>query len=505
MAGVESNAPWAALAACPDTAIRRKWLRGLGFNKSAPDAVLLRLIQGDDQDVWDLLYRGDLSPAVRDAALRDPRWPVRTRVIDNFQRLSPDQWAGLLEGPTAVEERRRRVIIDLCVESGTRLPGDLADCLTRDADAAVRKEAAALAGVSEACLAELLADENPAVRAAAVGPAWPRLTSDERKVLLEDPEAPVRTTALFRWYADEPMPVAVLDELAGRESQVALSCALSPEAFRRLAAQAPGYRRHLAENSRLSADQVAELANDPDVRLIVSMRPELTEDQRAAIPLGIDAMTLRRTLPWVAAQHDDPEAMRRLARSVHPFIRASVARAPHLPPDVVDLLAQDPDRVVHLFLAESCEDATPEVLLGVAAWWDGSLSHPDRPRTHPRFPREGLLRLVDDPNPLLRRLALDDPGSDAALAERFVTDPDELVRSRAAQDPRLSEDTLCRLLEQPDLRELAMRNPSLPPARLVALLCSADDARSAATNPAIPEAVMHGMIDLAGGVPWPLN
>jgi hypothetical protein len=153
MAGVEPNAPWAALAACPDTAIRRKWLLGLGFNRSAPDAVLLRLIQGDDQDVWDLLYRGGLSPAVRDAALRDPRWLVRSRVIDDFWRLGPDQWAGLLEGSTAIEQRRRRLIIDLCVESGTRLSGDLADRLTRDADAAVRKEAAALAGVSDACLA----------------------------------------------------------------------------------------------------------------------------------------------------------------------------------------------------------------------------------------------------------------------------------------------------------------------------------------------------------------
>ncbi|WP_328827423.1 hypothetical protein [Streptomyces sp. NBC_00252] len=120
------------------------------------------------------------------------------------------------------------------------------------------------------------------------------------------------------------------------------------------------------------------------------------------------------------------------------MIRRSVARAVHLPPDVVQLPAHDEDRVVRLFLAESCDDAPADLLLDVWTWWPGSLSFPGRPRNHPNFPRDGLLRLADDPEPRLRLLALDDPASDADLVERFSRDPDSEVRGRAAEDPRLS-------------------------------------------------------------------
>jgi outer membrane protein assembly factor BamB len=56
------------------------------------------------------------------------------------------------------------------------------------------------------------------------------------------------------------------------------------------------------------------------------------------------------------------------------------------------LLARDEDRVVQLFLAESCDDAPADMLLEVWQWWTGSLSRPDRPHGHPNFPRHGLLR-----------------------------------------------------------------------------------------------------------------
>ncbi|MCW2933809.1 MAG: hypothetical protein JWM19_4771 [Actinomycetia bacterium] len=63
--------------------------------------------------------------------------------------------------------------------------------------------------------------------------------------------------------------------------------------------------------------------------------------------------------------------MRQLARSPKLLVRRSVARAPRLPTDVAALLARDEDRVVRLFLAESCDDAPPERLLKVAGWWYG--------------------------------------------------------------------------------------------------------------------------------------
>lgn len=192
--------------------------------------------------------------------------------------------------------------------------------------------------------------------------------------------------------------------------------------------------------------------------------------------------------------------MRQLASSAKLLIRRSVARAVHLPPDVVDLLARDEDRVVRLFLTESCDDAPGDLLLDVWTWWPGSFSFPGRPRNHPNFLRDGLLRFADDPRPRMRLLALDDPASGDDLVERFSRDPDNEVRGRAARDPRLSPDPAVRLAQDTawEVCHPARRNPALPPASLVSLLLDENSAQDAARNPALPVTVMHRMIALAG-------
>ncbi|WP_159395720.1 hypothetical protein [Streptomyces sp. 3211] len=187
--------------------------------------------------------------------------------------------------------------------------------------------------------------------------------------------------------------------------------------------------------------------------------------------------------------------MRRLAASAHLLLRSSVATARRLPPDVVERLARDEDRVVRLFLAENCDDAPAEMLVEVWQWWDGSYSSPDRPYGHPNFPRRDLLRHADDPHPRLRQLALDDPDSTPALVERFGTDEDAEVRLRAATDPRLSAASAVRMLDDPDsaVRAMAARHPRLPVPVLVALLGDVATAEAAARNPALPVAVMERM------------
>ncbi|MFE2457600.1 hypothetical protein [Streptomyces sp. NPDC059402] len=152
---------------------------------------------------------------------------------------------------------------------------------------------------------------------------------------------------------------------------------------------------------------------------------------------------MSHTLPWVEELHGDADAMRRLAASSHPLVRRSVARARHLPPDVVARLARDEDRAVRLFLAESCEDAPADMLLEVWRWWDGSFSHPGRPRGHPNFPRAGLLRYTADPSGRMRRLALDDPESTPADVGRLARDPEAEVRRRAAETPGCHRPTRC--------------------------------------------------------------
>ncbi|MBT2459938.1 hypothetical protein [Streptomyces sp. ISL-86] len=141
----------------------------------------------------------------------------------------------------------------------------------------------------------------------------------------------------------------------------------------------------------------------------------------------------------------------------------------------------------------------PELLLSVWSWWPGSLSFPGRPRNHPRFPSEGLLRFAGDGRPRMRLLALDDPESTPALVEQFSHDPEFAVRARAAEDPRLSPGAAARLVGDGHwkVHRPARQHPNLPVAVLVSLLRDADTARDAARNPAVPVAVMHQMVSLA--------
>jgi hypothetical protein len=154
---------------------------------------------------------------------------------------------------------------------------------------------------------------------------------------------------------------------------------------------------------------------------------------------------------------------------------------------------------VRLFLTEFCEDAPPQVLLDVWTWWQGSLSFPGRPRNHPNFPRDGLMRFARHPDPHMRLLALDDPGSSAALVEDFSHYDEAEVRSAAAADPRLSPASATRLLDDPDsaVRYLARAHPALPPEDVAGQLLTLAGAEDAARNPAIPVTVMHRMIELA--------
>ncbi|MGW1587944.1 HEAT repeat domain-containing protein [Streptomyces sp. NPDC002386] len=240
------------------------------------------------------------------------------------------------------------------------------------------------------------------------------------------------------------------------------------------------------------------LARDPEesVRFEVSKRPDLTEEQRAGVDFDFDPGVHCRPLDWVTALHDDPDAMRRLAASSHPLVRRSVARAGRLPPDVVARLSRDEDRVVQLFLTESCDDAPAETLLRVWQWWTGSLSTPDRPHGHPNFPRRDLLRHADDPNPRMRRLALDDPESTDELVERFSRDGEEEVRYRAATDQRLTPASAVRLLDDPHerVRRAAARHPRLPARVVVRLLHDPDTAETAAQHPSLPVPVMEQML-----------
>ncbi|MDH6213556.1 PE-PGRS family protein [Streptomyces pseudovenezuelae] len=488
----ERAAAWAALMRGPGPGepLRGPWADGIVVNFATPDDVSVGLL-GQSRYV---LFR-PLPPEVADAAFAHPDWHVRSMAAEMQRDVTPEQWARLILGEQ--DARRRRGLVMIAVDRRAELPEDVVRQLAADPVALVRAEVAQLPGPPVDLAIELTRDPEPAVRAAACRVAWPRLDLPGREGLLADPEREVRRSARSEHHREHPVTLAVF-ETGDLDHKLLGSRPLAPDLAEHLARQEDAtIRRTLAHHAQLPPDLVAFLAEDPDpgVRFAVSTRADLSEEQRAGIRIEFEPGTHYGDLKWVRALHDDADAMRRLALSAHPLVRRSVARARHLPPDVVELLARDEDRVVRLFLAESCDDAPADMLLEVWQWWTGSLSCPDRPHGHPNFPRTDLLRYADDPNPRLRQLALDDPESTPELVERLSRDPSAEVRRRAVADPRLTAVSAVRLLDDPDdsVRHEAISHPHLPAHVLTGLLRDPDTARAAAEHPALPVEVLRWM------------
>lgn len=349
---------WAAVPGRPAWPLH--WAEGIGSNPAAPDELLIRLL-----NVEDGFLHGCDRPAVLDAALAHPDPRVRSRPADTFRpKLTSDQWIRLVRAEPS--PNRRVLWAEHALAWGAEVPGDLYDELLAGSS---RAQAAELPGVPAHHLPSLAADADPRVRATACA-RWEDLTAPLRARLLADTDDAVRTAALLAHHTSVPMPREAFAALPA-PLRALQQCRLSPELEAELVRDGDAeVRRALAANPRLSTHGVAVLAEDPndDIRSAVALRPDLDEEQRAAVRHDFDPASRSRTLPWVESLHGDADAMRRLAESSHPHIRRSVARARHLPPDVVERLARDEDRTVRLFLAESCEDAPAEMLLEVWRW-----------------------------------------------------------------------------------------------------------------------------------------
>ncbi|MET7347348.1 PE-PGRS family protein [Streptomyces mirabilis] len=486
----------------PSEGLPTSWADGLALNPATPDDLRAGLLGRSTY----LMY-GAMPTAVVEAAMVHPGWQIRARLAEVQQNITADQWTRLILAEQ--NERHRWILTLLAAERRAELTGPAHERLAVDPSARIRAETARLSGLSAHLLTVLAADPEWTVRAAACPRAWPHLPSGTRHKLLGDPSGKVRAEALLRHHQDHPMPRSVFltadfasdTAYGGFQDRAVKTCGLERDLAEHLAHHGdPTLRRSLAGSPGLDPDLVALLGRDEDesVRFAVSTRPDLTEEQRADIDIEFDPRLRHYPLDWVLDLHDDPAALRRLAASAHPLVRRSVALAKRLPPDVVELLARDEDRVVQLFLAESCDDAPADMLLRVWQWWTGSLSTPDRPHGHPNFPRHDLLRHADDPNPRMRQLALDDPESTPELVERFSRDPDDEVRHRAAKDPRLTAASAVRLLDDPYdyIRQAAFWHARLPARVVVRLLRDPDTAEPAARHPSLPVPVMKRMLEL---------
>ncbi|MCX4767339.1 PE-PGRS family protein [Streptomyces sp. NBC_01275] len=494
----ERAAAWEALFEVPENGdkLRARWVNGLGGNPGVPDDLRVDLV-----GLSDYLMYSPQPTAVVEAAMVHPDWSIRGEMAEHQPNLTPEQRARMILAED--DAKRLRSLAWLVRYRRAELTAPGYRRLATAPSAQVREQAADLPGLPASLLTALTADSHASVRATACKRAWPQLDQHERERLLNDPDGTVRSAALLRHHEDHPMPRAVF-EARGFEVRAVERCRLERDLAEALVHDPEPERRcSLARNPHMDTDLVLLLGRDPDdrVRWEASLHPGLTEEERATIDFPFDPGIQYHALDWIVALHDDLDALRRLAVSAHPLVRRSVAHARRLPADIVERLARDEDRVVHLFLAENCDDAPADLLLSVWQWWTGSLSTPDRPHGHPNFPRRDLLRHADDPSPRMRRLALDDPDSTAELVERFSRDPSVEVRRRAAEDPRLSVASAVRLLEDPydRVRYAASQHPGLPARVLTRLLRDRETAQEAARHPGLPVPVMRRMLDEARG------
>ncbi|WP_171171855.1 PE-PGRS family protein [Streptomyces sp. I05A-00742] len=472
------------------------WRDGLASHTAAPAAVLRRLLApGPKGRVPYPMKHRDLPEDVVEAWIEHPDWQVRRELAERW-KLTAEQRDRLLLDP---EPRRRWYFLANTVDDRAPLTDTTFARLAADPSPQIRAEVARHRALPPALATALAADPEPGIRAGVALHAWEHLDGATRKALLADPEPAVRAEAVLRHHDNVPLTPADFTTLPGKHREEAAEhCRLSRELAKTLV-HGPDdrLRGRVASNPGLDPDLVAVLARHPDTRWQVSLRPELTEEERSRIPVEVDPGVYHYPLNWVLSLQHDEEAIRRCARSTHLLVRRSAARAKTLPQDVADLLARDEDRVVRLLLAEHCAQAPAEVLLEMRQTWNGYSAA--RMPLHPNFPRENLLRFADHDSPALRELAPDDPASTAELVERLSRDEAPRVRRRALRDPRLSPASVILLLDDPDphIRAAAASDGRLPAALLAELLHAPATAEHAATNPTLPKAVMHRLLDAA--------
>lgn len=480
-------------------------LAGLAVNPAAPDHLLLRILaDGPPAARMALCGDRDLPEPVVDALVSHP--DQRARAVfassphaDPVQRgrlVDDPEWlvrAHLAEGPAHHREPWPRPLPDeAVVHMFTTYDNELLSGLYRQVstelrhrmpthpEAKVRRAGVgSWSGLPAEVRASLLDDPDPGVRESAhesaslhaqhEDPSWV-----ERE--LPDHSCHARTHLLMHCALSRAVIDSVLTAPVGKEDRamIASNPGLPPDVVVLLAGDPdPDVREDIARHPGLGPAERAALAVDPDpkVRLAVSVHPALTESERAAIDYVVPEGDAVGFLPDLSPPRD-PAAVRLKALSCHPLLRLHAALDHHLPPDLLALLATDPDLGVRVTLAQNHPDAPAAFLL------DCFLEYTGRDRaellTRPGFPTVGLAAYAEHEDPAVRALAARDPEAAPDLVDRLTRDPDPAVRAALARHPNLPASRLAELLEDGELARYAAANPALDPAvmeELVDSLC----------------------------------
>ncbi|MFF3374619.1 Mucin-2 [Streptomyces sp. NPDC002680] len=452
-------------------------LDGVAANPALPTPLLLRLISfegGDDRRPFESLHRAMIRPGLPESAIAAVRAHPIAHVRSAFAtsgQAEPEQRALLVDDPSPKVRAAVAIGPEWTLDHRTKvrpLPDAACERLLADPELSVRKSVLHSDNVAPSFLASLAGHPDPAARRAALR-VWDELTADEHAALLADPDPEVRRRAeVCACPQDAKLTTALFADPASLREALRRGRLDRAEAEQLLTKGV--HLADLAANPSLPPDLVDRLAVDPDhdVRLAVSLRPELTEARRAAIDVTVEAWA-RVDVDWVGAGTADQDVLRRAVTSAHPLLRRAAARSPHLSPDLLRLLAEDTDFEVHRLLAVCHPDTPVEVLMGVYAKLGGTFSA-WMATGHPNFPREGLAHYADHPDPIYRHLVVRDPAATPDLIERLSHDPDTWTRQSAARDPRLPLPRLIEALTEPELAYCAGANPALPPDEMAGVM-----------------------------------
>lgn len=454
-------------------ALHASALDGVARNPALPTALLLRLLSfdgGGDGPPRDALQRAGLPESAVVVILAHPNRGVRIDFAMSA-RAEPAQRARLVDDPSP----KVRAALAYGPQSRPRtrvapLPDAVCVRLLDNPSPSVRTALLDSPHLAPSFVASMATHRSSAARREAVR-AWEILSPGERSALLADSDPEVRrAAALWECRRDSRVTAELLRDPKSAAEALRRGLLVRADAERCVAERT--HLAALAENPSLPADLVERLAVDPDeaVRLAVSLRPELDETRRMAIDFTVGEFDRGDGVQWVRDGLADPEVLRRAVLSGHPLLRRAASQSPHVPPDLLRLLARVKDPVVDNLLGIHHPDAPEEVLMRVYARLGGTFSA-WMAETHPRFPREGLAaRYADHPDGNYRRLAVRDPAATPALIERLSHDPAVWTRQAAAGDPRLPLRRLREVLHVPELASSAGANPALPEDEMAAVL-----------------------------------
>ncbi|WP_436776727.1 HEAT repeat domain-containing protein [Yinghuangia sp. YIM S09857] len=350
-------------------------LRAVAINPAAPEDVLLRMLSGPRWLALAVSGRPAAPVGVINALVTHKDSSVRMAFAGNLQmrwqdreRLEKDPHFGvrltLAEGASraAVEHRPA--------------PTALLERLARDEDARVRSQIACSPDLPPLLAEALVGDDDALTRENVCRRYWDVLDPAARDALIADDDREVRLAALLMRDKSESGAARALLRAGVGELDVATHCVLDAEVSAQLVNTGDSRtKRAAAQNPTLHPVAVARLGRDDDVtvRLAVSVRQDLTDEQRLAVDFGpgLDNWLSDLPVPWIENNLGSPTVMSQCANSGHVLLRRGAARSPTLSADDVAVLA--PTAIARCDWP--CADTTPQ------RRWTYSWSLPPTPIT----------------------------------------------------------------------------------------------------------------------------